>query len=173
VPVATNASATLWSGHNDRADGGPMYQSPAELARNEAIDWAVSHPLRELELTPLKLNALAHGDSEVVSTWIEASGQRPLGGHLAALASGLGDFSSYALIAALLTTVALSWRRLWRVPAARGVLVFLAAAVPLYGFVYYGNVRYRIPLEPLMLLVVAPAAARVWERRESMRAEGL
>jgi 4-amino-4-deoxy-L-arabinose transferase-like glycosyltransferase len=187
VPVATNASATLWSGHNDRADGGPVYQSAAELAaqahlsevdastkvRDEAIDWAVSHPLRELELIPLKLNALARGDSEVVSTWIDATGQRPLGARLAALASGLADFASYGLIGALVASVALFWRTLWRVPAMRGVLLFLSAAVPLYGFVYYGNVRYRIPLEPLMLLVVAPAAARVWERRESMRAEGL
>ena len=187
VPVATNASATLWSGHNDRADGGPVYQSPAELAaqahlsevdastkvRNEAIDWAVSHPLRELELIPLKLNALARGDSEVVSTWIDASGQRPLGARLAALASGLADLGSYALIGALLASLVLFGRSLWRVPAMRGVLLFLAAAVPLYGFVYYGNVRYRIPLEPLMLLVVAPAAAWAWERRGSMRAEGV
>ena len=35
------------------------------------------------------------------------------------------------------------------------MLVFLALAVPLYGFVYYGNVRYRLPLEPFMLLVVS------------------
>jgi 4-amino-4-deoxy-L-arabinose transferase-like glycosyltransferase len=187
VPVATNASATLWSGHNDRADGGPVYHSAAELAalsglsevdastkvRNDAIHWAVSHPLRELGLIPLKLNALARGDSEVVSTWIDATGQRPLGVRAAALASGLADLSSYALIAALLLSVALFGRSLWRVPAMRGVLLFLAAAIPLYGFVYYGNVRYRIPLEPLMLLVVAPAAVWAWERRASMRPEGL
>src|SRR5256714_10848751 len=28
VPVATNASATLWSGHNPDANGGPVYHSP-------------------------------------------------------------------------------------------------------------------------------------------------
>ena len=33
--------------------------------------------------------------------------------------------------------------------------MFLAAAIPLYGFIYYGNVRYRLPLEPFMLLVVS------------------
>src|SRR2546423_2259871 len=66
VPVATNASATLWSGHNPNANGGPVYHSPAELAalervsevdastevRNDAIHWAGHHPLRRLELLP-------------------------------------------------------------------------------------------------------------------------
>src|SRR4051794_32460128 len=82
VPVGTNASATLWSGHNPRADGGPVYQTPAELARlsklseadsaaeqrRQAIDWATHHPGRELELIPLKLRALARGDSLLIGT---------------------------------------------------------------------------------------------------------
>jgi 4-amino-4-deoxy-L-arabinose transferase-like glycosyltransferase len=173
VPVGTNASGTLWSGHNARADGGPTYQTPAELAeleglseaasaskqRKQAIDWAVHHPLRELELIPLKLRALARGDSLLIDRWINASGQRPLGKTEATVASRLADVASYGLIALLLVALVLAGRRLWRVPAMRGILAFLALAVPLYGFVYYGNVRYRIPLEPLMLLVVAGAAA--------------
>src|SRR3954449_6521835 len=169
VPVATNASATLWSGHNPRANGGPVYHSPAELAalgglseveasarvRDDAIDWAVHHPLRELELIPLKLKALAQGDSEIVWTWINATGARPLGKSETAVVVRVADAASYALLAALLLTVVFRGRALWRVPAMRAILVFLAAAIPLYGFIYYGNVRYRIPLEPFMLLVVS------------------
>src|SRR3954454_7953685 len=172
VPVATNASATLWSGHNPDANGGPVYHSPAQLAalrglseveasartRDDAIDWAVHHPLRELELIPLKLKALAKGDSEIVWTWIDAFGAPPLGKQEAAVVTRLADAASYALIAALLLTVVLQGRALWRVPAMRAMLLFLAAAVPLYGFIYYGNVRYRIPLEPFMILVVSRCA---------------
>src|SRR3954463_1750897 len=169
VPVATNTTATLCSGHTPDANGGPVYHSPAELAalgklsevdssariRDDAIDWAVHHPLRELELIPLKLKALAKGDSEVVWTWINASGARPLAGSETAVVTRLADAASYALIAALLLTVVLHGRFLWRVPAMRAMLVFMAAAIPLYGFIYYGNVRYRIPLEPFMILVVS------------------
>jgi 4-amino-4-deoxy-L-arabinose transferase-like glycosyltransferase len=169
VPVATNASATLWSGHNENANGGPVYHSPAELAalgrlsevdasarvRDDAIDWAVHHPLRELELIPLKLKALAQGDSEVVWTWINATGAQPLGKSETAVVVRLADAASYALLGALLLTVVVFGRSMWRVPAMRAMLLFLAAAVPLYGLIYYGNVRYRIPLEPFMLLVVS------------------
>jgi 4-amino-4-deoxy-L-arabinose transferase-like glycosyltransferase len=185
VPVGTNASATLWSGHNPDADGGPVYQSPAELARlsklseadsaadqrAEAIDWAIHHPLRELELIPLKLRALARGDALLVERWINAAGQRPLGETEAAIASRLANLASYGLLVLLFVSLVLAGRSLWRIPAMRAILVFLALAVPLYGFVYYGNVRYRVPLEPLMLLVVAgaltPQLARVSGRRSA------
>ena len=73
--------------------------------------------------------------------------------------------ASYSLIFALLVSVLLCGRALWRVPVTRAALAFIALAIPLYGFIYYGNVRYRIPLEPLMLLVVGGVAARVWAAR--------
>jgi 4-amino-4-deoxy-L-arabinose transferase-like glycosyltransferase len=174
VPVSTNASATLWSGHNPKADGGPVYQEPAELAalerlseaesaakqRRQAFDYATSHPLRELELIPLKLNALVRGDSLLIRTWINAAGQRPLGTTEAAVAGRLADIASYGLLALLLVVVAFRGRALWRIPAARAMLAFIATAIPLYGFIYYGNVRYRVPLEPLMLLIVAAVLTR-------------
>src|SRR3954454_10496616 len=153
VPVGTNASATLWSGHNPRANGGPVYQTPAELPalsrlsepdsaarqRHQAIDGAVPPPGRELELIPLKLRALARGDSLLIRTWINAAGQRPLGTTEAAIATRLADLGSYGLLVLLLVSVVVAGRSLWRVPATRAMLAFLALAVPLYGFVYYGN----------------------------------
>ncbi|MEA2410897.1 MAG: hypothetical protein QOC77_1458 [Thermoleophilaceae bacterium] len=186
VPVGGNASYTLWAGHNPRANGGPVYQTPAELARynglseaeiasrqrRAAIDWAVSHPLRELELIPLKLNALVRGDSLLIRTWINAAGQAPLTSAETDLLGGVADLASYALIAALLASVVMYGRALWRIPVVRASLAFLAAAIPLYGLVYYGNVRYRIPLEPLMLLVVCGVASRVWAARPSLAAAG-
>lgn len=171
VGLASNSSFTLWSGHNPRADGGPVYQSPKELARlsslteakasakqrHDAIQYATHHPGRELELIPLKLRALARGDALLVDTWIDTAGQQPLRGTVKTIARALASIASYALLAALLLAVTLRARRLWREPAARAMLVFVALAIPLYGFVYYGNVRYRVPLEPLMLVLVAVA----------------
>jgi 4-amino-4-deoxy-L-arabinose transferase-like glycosyltransferase len=182
VGVSGNSSFTLWAGHNPDANGGPVYQSPAELAvlsklseseaasrqRHDAIDWALSHPLRELELIPLKLNALARGDSLLIRTWINSAGQKPLSSAQQDLYGGVADLASYSLIFALLLSVILCGRALWRIPVMRAALAFMALAVPLYGFVYYGNVRYRVPLEPLMLLVVGAVAARVWEARPSL-----
>jgi type IV secretory pathway TrbD component len=135
--------------------------------RDDAIHWAIHHPLRELELIPLKLKALAQGDSEVVWTWIDATGAAPLAGGARGAVTRVSDAASYALIGALLLTVAVFGRSLWRVPATRAMLLFLAAAIPLYGFVYYGNVRYRIPLEPFMILVVARWVPAIAARLES------
>jgi 4-amino-4-deoxy-L-arabinose transferase-like glycosyltransferase len=179
VLVAANSSYTLWAGHNPRADGGPVYQSAAESARlsrmseagaaskqrGDAVAWALRHPLRELELIPLKLRELARGDSRLIETWINVPGQTPLGPRAAELVGGVAGIASYALLAALIGGVAAFGRHLWRIPTTRACLAFLALAVPLYGFVYYGNLRYRIPLEPLMLVVVAGAAAHAWGRR--------
>jgi hypothetical protein len=61
-------------------------------------------------------------------------------------------------------------RNLWRIhPAMRGVLAYLTACLFVYGFLYYGQFRYRIPMEPLMILVATPMVTAVLERRASLR----
>ena len=179
VGLAGNSSFTLWSGHNDRADGGPVYQTPQQLAhlsslteakaaaeqRHDAIHYAIHHPGRELELIPLKLRALARGDALLIDTWIDTAGQEPLQGETRSVARTLANVASYGLLVALLVAVALLFRRRrLTAPALRAILVFLALAIPLYGFVYYGNVRYRVPLEPLMLIVAATGAVELARR---------
>jgi hypothetical protein len=184
VPVATNAGTTLWSGHNPMANGGPVYATQTSilrsihgggsfevkesaLLRRKAISYAVDHPGRELELIPLKLRSLLRGDSHLVDA-IDSVEQRPLGARAAAWLRRGADAAFYALLAAMLATIVLLRRTLWRAPVIRGVLAFMALALPLYGFVYYGNPRYRLPLEPLMLLVTAPGVVALrdrWARR--------
>lgn len=180
VPISTNASDTLWSGHNPTANGGPTYAiqtnvlrrvtkgnfevEAAALLRREAVRYAVHHPLRELKLIPLKLRSLVRGDSELIHVWINSREQQPLGASAASVLGTVADVAWYALLVATLAAIALLRRRLWRVPVMRGVLIFLALAIPLYGFVYYGNFRYRLPLEPLMAMVVAGAACIAWRR---------
>ncbi|MFL5867631.1 MAG: hypothetical protein ACJ766_11105, partial [Thermoleophilaceae bacterium] len=77
----------------------------------------------------------------------------------------VADSAYFGLLAATILSLLLLGRELWRQRVVRGVLVLFAGALVMYGFVYYGNYRYRAPLEPLMLLVSAPLLARLWRLR--------
>jgi hypothetical protein len=83
----------------------------------------------------------------------------------------LADVFDYLVILmALASLVLLGGRYLWRLhPLMRGVLAYLAACLVIYGFLYYGQFRYRLPMEPLMILVAAPLAVAVWQRRGVLR----
>jgi 4-amino-4-deoxy-L-arabinose transferase-like glycosyltransferase len=181
IPLSTNSSTTLWSGHNPRATGGQSYagqdligrrssENPeVEEARNlrrEAFEFMLANPRRELELIPLKLLNLNRGDSWALE-WVNASetDRRPIGTEIGTPIRVVADFTYYGLLAATLVSILLFWRELWRRPVARGALVMFAGALFLFGFVYYGNYRYRVPLEPLMILVAAPLLVRAWDLR--------
>jgi 4-amino-4-deoxy-L-arabinose transferase-like glycosyltransferase len=190
IPVATNASTTLWSGHNSEANGGPTYAPPALLARipedlgptrhevaearllrREAVHWAIRNPHKELGLIPRKLIALANATSNVFPIWFNAQGRRELSSSSMLLFGVLGDAFDYFLIVLTLAALALlGGRRLARLhPLMRGVLAYLAATLITYGFVYYGQFRYRLPMEPLMLLVATPLIVTVWQSRAALR----
>ncbi len=49
--------------------------------------------------------------------------------------------------------------------AGRLIAASFLTAVFLYGFLYYGNYRYRVPYEPLMVVVAATVLTRLWARR--------
>jgi 4-amino-4-deoxy-L-arabinose transferase-like glycosyltransferase len=187
VPLSTNASTTLWSGHNPDATGAQIYApesllrevprsgvarevEESRLLRREALEYMVSHPWRELELIPLKLFNLNRGDSWALE-WVNAGtpGERAFGTETATPIRVSADFGYYTLLLATLGSLAILGRELWRNRVLRGVLVLFAGALFMYGFVYYGNYRYRAALEPLMILVAAPLVARLWR----LRSEGL
>jgi 4-amino-4-deoxy-L-arabinose transferase-like glycosyltransferase len=181
IPLSTNSSTTLWSGHNPGADGGESYASreltgeitgkqpeveEARILRREAFKFFRTHPGRELELIPLKLLNLNRGDSWAME-WVNAGkpGKRPFGRDLGTPVRVLADAAYYGLLAATVGSLFLFWRALWRRPMTRGALTLFAGALFLYGFVYYGNYRYRVPLEPLMILIAAPLLVRAWDLR--------
>jgi hypothetical protein len=190
IPVATNASTTLWSGHNSEANGGAVYAPPellarlpkglsptqeevegAKLERREAIKWATHNPLKELGLIPRKLIALADSASHVFPIWFNSAGDRQLGSSSLVVFSVLGDAGDYFLILlALASLVVIGGRRLWHFdPIMRGVLAYLAASLVTYGFVYYGQFRYRLAMEPLMILLAVPLIVAVWRDRGALR----
>jgi hypothetical protein len=53
----------------------------------------------------------------------------------------------------------------------QGVFIYLALCLVTYGFIYYGQWRYRIPMEPFMLLVATPLLMRVWSLRSTLRTD--
>jgi hypothetical protein len=186
IPLSSNSSTTLWSGHNPNARGFQNYAPPSLLAqipqtgkereieeskllRREAIDFMTSHPKRELELIPLKLLALARGDSNALE-WVNGgpAGQKPIGTDLINPISVTADAAWFALLACTIASLIVLWRSLWQVPLVRAVLLLFTGSLFLYGFLYYGNYRYRVPLEPLMMLVSAPLITRVWARRREL-----
>jgi 4-amino-4-deoxy-L-arabinose transferase-like glycosyltransferase len=187
VPVANNASGTLWSGHNPDANGwivnpkappdeplgdGSWEVNRTRQLRREAVDWALHNPLKELGLIPRRLIMLNQGSAGSLQGWLNA-GQRyqwQLGTSSLVVFEVLGDAFGYFLLFVTLSSVILiGVRRLWRIaPGMQGVLAYLALCLINYGVVYYGQWRYRIPMEPFMILVATPLLVRVWRQRGAL-----
>ncbi len=190
VPTGTNASHTLWVGHNPGATGGQVYpppgfddqfspESPArelessKALRSEAIDYMLSHPLRELELIPLKLIHLNRGDSYVFD-WVNSvpPGESPPVAAIDVERIGvLADAAYFAVLAATVFGAVFLGRRFWREPLMRCIAASFLTALFLYGFLYYGNYRYRLAYEPLMIVVAATMLTRVWTTRGRVTGE--
>ncbi len=180
IPLSTNGGTTFWSGHNPRANGGPTYATPELLARagpesdpgtplaqesllrREALEFMFNNPGRELELIPLKLLWLNRGDSAAIDIWINTvqEGPKPLSADNRVVIGAVADFAYYGLLLLTILSVVLL-PELRRRRVTRGVLGLFAASLVLYGFVLYGNFRYRAPLEPLMILLAVPLLVRL------------
>lgn len=187
VPTATNASHTLWAGHNPTATGGQVYPPPgfddqfsqispnrelesSKALRNDAIEFMFSNPVRELELIPLKLVHLNRGDSYIFD-WINAvpEGEAPPVSPINVERIGvLADAAYFALLAFTIFGSVVLGRRFWRDPVMRCIATSFLSALFFYGFLYYGNYRYRLAYEPLMIVVAATFVTRVWSQRQSM-----
>jgi hypothetical protein len=185
LPTGTNASHTLWAGHNPAATGGQVYPPPgyedqfssespdrelqsSKALRSEAIEFMFSNPVRELELIPLKLVHLNRGDSYIFD-WVNAvpPGVAPPVSAIDVERIGvLADAAYFALLAFTIFGSAVLGRRFWRQPVMRCIATSFVTALFLYGFLYYGNYRYRLAYEPLMIVVAATFVTHVWSQRE-------
>ena len=79
--------------------------------------------------------------------------------------STVADFAWFALLAGTLLSVVVFGRSLWANPLLRLAMIYLGVGLVLYGFVFYGNFRYHVPFEPLMVLLLAPLAVRIGRLR--------
>jgi len=183
VPVSTNGAQTFWSGHNPSAHGGPTYAvgertvtgadpdapprvkeiEDAAALRSEALDWMLANPGREALLVPLKLGWLLRGDSTALFQWVlpGAAGEpEAMSNDLAVPLGAVADAFFYGLLALTVLAALAAWRSRPVPPPERALWLLIAASLVLYGFVLYGNYRYRMPLEPAMILLAAPLLTR-------------
>ena len=180
VPVATNASATLWSGHHAGATGGQTYppesyyqqfdQEPplrelqsGKALRNDAIEYMVTHPLHELQLIPLKLIHLNRGDSFALDWVNDAPGAAPISAVNAERIGVLADMGYFGLLTLFVLGAVVLGRPFWSSRMGRVFAASFFTALFLYGFLYYGNYRYRLAYEPLMALIAAAFLVRLWD----------
>lgn len=185
VPIATNASATLWSGHNENATGSQTYppeeyyqqfdQEPplrelqsGTALRNDAIEYMFSHPVRELEMIPLKLIHLNRGDSYALDWVNDAPDVPPISAINIERIGIVADIGYFGLLSLFALGAIVLGRSFWRTRMGRVFAASFFTALFLYGFLYYGNYRYRLPYEPLMVIVAATFMTKVfeWRRRD-------
>lgn len=178
VPLALNSSETMWAGHNPAATGAQMYPSQALLdrlaggtegparalavsdgLRNESLRYMVHHPVHELTLIPRKVVALLRGDAHAFD-WVNMAPYPALGENATWFFGTLADAAWFALLAFTVVGALGLGRAVWRCPLMVAIATSFLTALVLYGFVYYGNYRYRLPYEPLMMVVAALVADR-------------
>ena len=181
LPVGANAGRTLWSGHHANATGSQTYPTPADYERlgidrdtvteieisdafrDDGIEFLLNNPLRELELIPLKLIHLNRGDSYAFD-WINADDEPAVSPIDVERIGTIADFGYFSLLALTVLGAVMLGGSFWRRPACRCIAVGFLTLLFLYGFVYYGNYRYRLPYEPLMVVVAATLLVRMWQR---------
>ncbi len=179
IPLSTNAGETLYAGHNPNANGMQNHPSDElsasfgtpdtaewEVAwskglQREAISWAVHNPVAELELIPKKILALNRGDSWAFE-WLNMQPYPTVGATWTVYISVVADFAWFTLLALTLIGVVALGRAVWRQPLMVAIATMFVTLLVIYGFVYYGNYRYRLPYEPLMMVVAALVVDRGW-----------
>lgn len=184
IPLSTNAGETLYAGHNPNADGMQNYPSQeltdsfgtgkewelrwSKGLQSRAIDYMVSHPVQEVARIPKKVLALLRGDSWAFD-WLNQEPYPTLGPTWTTYVSVVADLAWFTLLALTLVGVVGLGRAVWRQRLMVGIATVFITLLVLYGFVYYGNYRYRLPYEPLMMVVAAVVVDRGWRGLRAAR----
>jgi len=188
IPLSTNGGGTLYSGHNPNATGMQSYPTKEVTdqypfgdnweveftsgLQHRAIDYMVHHPVQELILIPKKLLALSRGDSYAFE-WINQDPYPTVGPVWATYIGVVADLAWFTLLSLTLVGVFGLGRTLWRTKLLRMIGAMFGLTLVLYGFLYYGNYRYRVPYETLMMVVAALVIDRGWRGLQAARAADL
>ncbi len=182
IPISTNSGAALRVGHNadsigttkwtdDDVGGFRMWESlynPEWEVQgyreytNLAIDYALTHPVHELQLAGLKTYHLYRSDSTVIPflTTLGATPLEPEG--LESALRWVLDSAWYALVFAAVLTLPFWLRRAngnrrtadgdRRADAARLLPVTVVVLWTLFHMAFLGEPRYHVPLYPLLII---------------------
>jgi hypothetical protein len=169
IPLRSNLPFELWIGNNDifdeharngrklitRTEEARTYAQHGETAYMQekwrlATSFMASHPGLELRLAGRKFAAFWTGMDSPLKTFLETD---------SVLVRGILLCSFLTAIGALFGILALWWRR--------SEVTFPLAVFPvIYPCLYYvthADLRYRHPIDPVLCLLTAVAAASAWE----------
>jgi 4-amino-4-deoxy-L-arabinose transferase-like glycosyltransferase len=178
IPVSSNVGIVLRTGHHpdseghgfiplDRIDGWEtMTQTeqeviPGRIVARRAVTYAVTHPLREVELAGRKLYWLFRDDDDALP-WATTYGQASIGSEALedALPQVMNSYYYAILLASGVSIVLWLFRRKWirlgrrlrRRDPAGGLLVLVTAAWALMHVITFGEPRYHVALLPVLCL---------------------
>ena len=171
IPISTNSGAALRVGHgpesigttkwtSDEVDGLDMQHAMTNPATEVkayreytrlAIGYALTHPVREVELTKLKLWNLYRSDAEIIP-WITTLGTTPLRpADLDGVLWRVFDVTYYTLFLAAVVSIPLWLRR----RPERVLLASFFVFWTLFHVAFLAEPRYHVPLYPAFAIAVA------------------
>jgi 4-amino-4-deoxy-L-arabinose transferase-like glycosyltransferase len=171
VPISTNSGAALRVGHgpesigttkwtHDKVDGLDMQHAmnnpetevkAYRVYTRLAVDYALTHPAREVELTKLKLWNLYRSDAEIIP-WITTLGTTPLKpAGLDDVLWRLFDVTYYTMFLTAVVSIPLWLRRRPERVLLASVFVFWT----LFHVAFLAEPRYHVPLYPALMIAVA------------------
>lgn len=180
IPGTTGVGQVMLQGHNPDADGGPsldvVFRLRAEFADlplperevaanrealNDAMEWALGHPLEELKLTFSRLAYFYRTDKSGVE-WVQSN--KPWFGRDGA--SQLTAFSNayyYALVG-LAVAGAPVWWALRRKPATLVALLPILYYTVMFGVLFVGHDRYHVPILPFFAVLASAPVSLIFSR---------
>jgi hypothetical protein len=174
VLIASSMGPDLFIGHSERADGRffaadelfvypelPQDELQARINRDgtrEAIEYALRHPLREVELAFRKVYYLYYSDHDTL-LWNDGHGEhRFLSNSTRNALSGIADLYYWGLLAlaALAFSSMLSPSR-----PARLLLVSVVVYWTLLHVAFFGEPRFHAPIMPIVCLWAGAGVMRI------------
>jgi len=186
IPISTNSGAALRVGHNpdsigmtkwtddDIGGGFRMEESPYRPDwevqgyreyTDLAIEYALTHPVHEIELSALKVKHLYRSDS-IVIPWLTTLGATPL--EPDGLESGLRwtlDIAYFSLLFVAIASLPFWIRR----NARAWLLASIVLIWTLFHMAFLGEPRYHIPLYPVFFIAAAAGAFALYDRLRGHR----
>ena len=129
-------------------------------------------------LVPERFLQLLGGDGALLPIWVNkgATAQPAIGRQGTSRLGLLADAAWFALLTAFVATLVIAGRALWRRPrtlaartAVHGTLTWIVVSLVVYCVVLFGQWRYHIAIEPLMILLTASAACAGMVRARGAR----